>query len=70
LGNTGKNTGIDGGCYYHRGYPYYLARGNGQRLEDAWAVAVDIFQSIIVNKNSLVVVRSPMVSPEYEERTV
>lgn len=70
LGNTGKNTGIDGGCYYHRGYPYYLARANGQRLEDAWAVAVDIFQSIIVNKNSLVVVRSPMVSPEYEERTV
>lgn len=70
IGNTADDTGIDGGCYYTRDYPFYITRGTGDDVSDAWAVSVGSYQTLINNKNSLVVLRSPMVSPEYETRNV
>lgn len=70
IGDAKENTGIDGGVYYRRGYPFYISRYTGAALDDAWAVSVTSFQDMVRTKNSLVVLRSPMVSPEYEERTL
>lgn len=70
IGNTNNGSGIDGGCYYTRDYPFYISRYNGSRLEDAWAVASTAFQDVVNTKNSLIVLRSPMVSPEYEEKVL
>ena len=70
LGQSASNTGIDGGCYYRREVPFYVNKSEGATLDDAWAVSVTSYQLPITNKNSLVVLRSPMVSPEYEERTL
>ena len=70
LGNSSSDTGIDGGVYYAREYPFYLTKGNTGAINDGWAVAVGSYQTTINVKNSLVVLRSPMVSPEYEERVV
>lgn len=63
-------AGIDGGNYYHRSYTRYLPSGYGDTAEDAWAATSGSEQTTTIYKNSLVVLRSPMVSPEYEERTV
>lgn len=70
IGNSDSNAGIDGGAYYARDYPFYMSRYNGASLVDAWAVSTTSFQSWVSTKNSLIVLRSPMVSPEYEERTL
>lgn len=70
IGNSDSNAGIDGGVYYARDYPFYMSRYNGASLVDAWAVSTTAFQSWVSTKNSLIVLRSPMVSPEYEERTL
>ena len=42
----------------------------GDSLGNAWAVTVTTTQTAVETKNSLVVLRSPMVSPEYEERVL
>lgn len=70
IGETESGRGIDGGVYYRRDWPFYMTRYNGASLNDAWAVSVGSFQTPIDTKNSLVVLRSPMVSPEYEERVI
>lgn len=70
LGNASTDTGIDGGVYYAREYPFFLTKNSTGVINDGWAVAVGSYQTTIDVKNSLVVLRSPMVSPEYEERTV
>ena len=70
IGETSSPNGIDGGVYYRREYPFYISRFSGGTLNDAWAVSSGSYQTIINTKNSLVVLRSPMVSPEYEERTL
>ena len=69
LGNTWTDASIDGGCYYERWPANYILKAGGTTASKFWAVAMSA-QSITKTKNSLVVVRSPMVSPEYEERTV
>ena len=69
VGDSIEGSGTEGGVYYVRDYPFYLSKPSGSsKLQDAWAV-VNLDQGLIV-KNSLVVLRSPMVSPEYEERVV
>lgn len=70
IGNTTSGAGIDGGCYYTRDIPYYLTRYSGANIANCWAATVTSTQSVVPQLNSLVVLRSPMVSPEYEERTV
>lgn len=70
IGETNSGTGIDGGVYYRRDWPFYISRYTGASLVDAWAVSVASFQDTVSTKNSLVVLRSPMVSPEYEERVL
>lgn len=70
IGEAGSGIGIDGGVYYRRDWPFYMSRYSGGTLNDAWAVSVTSFQDKILSKNSLVVLRSPMVSPEYEERVI
>lgn len=71
IGDSDTGTGTDGGVYYRRDYPFYISRySGGTGLDDAWAVSVTSFQDMVATKNSLVVLRSPMVSPEYEERVL
>lgn len=70
IGDSDSGAGIDGGVYYRRDWPFYMTRYEGASLNDAWAVSVGSFQDAIDTKNSLVVLRSPMVSPEYEERVL
>lgn len=70
IGDSDSGAGIDGGVYYRRDWPFYISRYNGAGLSDAWAVSVTSFQDAVDTKNSLVVLRSPMVSPEYEERVL
>lgn len=67
IGNAYDDAGIDGGAYYRRDYPFYMSRNNGSTMSDAWAVTTTSFQDWVRVKNSLVVLRSPLVSPEYEE---
>ena len=60
----------DGGDYYYRERPWYIQKSNSGGfidMSEAWAVATGVE---VVGKNSLVVLRSPMVSPEYEEVVV
>lgn len=70
--SDGYGTFADGGPYYHREYPAYLPPTNSSEdyNKDAWAVSADSFQAPVDFKNTLVVLRSPMVSPEYEERII
>lgn len=70
ISDSTTGMGIDGGAYYKRDYPYYLVRSSGDSLGNAWAVTVTTTQTAVETKNSLVVLRSPMVSPEYEERVL
>lgn len=70
IGNSSTNSEIDGGTYYSRDYPFYMSGNNGSALKDAWAVSSTSFQTEVTTKNSLVVLRSPMVSPEYEEMVI
>lgn len=70
IGDSDSGAGVDGGVYYRRDWPFYMTRYDGASLNDAWAVSVGSFQDSIDTKNSLVVLRSPMVSPEYEERVL
>ena len=72
LGNTWTDAGIDGGCYYRRQPVYYVPKTGEESatsMSKYWAVS-NSAMAVLTTKNSLVVVRSPMVSPEYEERTV
>lgn len=59
----------EGGKYFERSYPTFVrkvGRVDGG-LDSVWAVSSESFQSPHVRENSLVVLRSPLVSPEYEE---
>lgn len=65
-----SGTPEDGGDYYNREKPFYIQKTGSSgfvSMSEAWAVATGIE---IRGKNSLVVLRSPMVSPEYEEVVV
>lgn len=71
VGNSNNNAGINGGVYYYRDYPFYISKGNvNDGFGDGWAVATTATQAAMMTKNSLVVLRSPMTSPVYEERTI
>ena len=72
LGDTWTDAGIDGGCHYRRQPVYYVPKtgqGGATSMSKYWAVS-NSAMAALNTKNSLVVLRSPMVSPEYEERTV
>ncbi|MBQ9650600.1 MAG: hypothetical protein IJV13_00290 [Prevotella sp.] len=60
----------DGGEYYREQPVQYMSGSFGGAAKDAWAVTTSSFQSIMQDKNSLVALRKPMVSPSYEEITV
>lgn len=58
----------DGGEYFVMSYPAYLTKYDADTgVRNAWAVSPESFQAPHRRMNSLVVLRSPMVSPEYEE---
>ena len=60
----------DGGEYYREQPVQYMSGSFGGAAQDAWAVTTSSFQSMMEDKNSLVALRKPMVSPSYEEITV
>lgn len=71
VSDSSTDTGIDGGAYYGVGSPTFLQRTqSGDSISTAWAVSSEPYFSDVTTKNSIVVLRSPMVSPEYETRTI
>lgn len=62
--------GDDGGTYFQLSYTVYMPKDVSAGVRDAWAVTTTSFQSAYSDENSLVVLRRPMVSPEYEEMTI
>lgn len=63
----------DGGYYYYKVAPAAITYYGDEELVFVgytWAMSAGGVQSVGTPINSLVVLRSPMVSPEYEERTI
>lgn len=57
----------DGGEYFEMSYVVFIPKSLTETVDESWEVTTTSFQSYYNGKNSLVVLRKPMVSPEYEE---
>lgn len=64
------SSGEDGGMYMFRYYYPFYSHSNAYDLKTVNAVWTDSFQAAVEIATTLVVLRSPLVSPEYEEITI
>ena len=70
LANGSQAVPDDGGDYFIMSYLVFMPKDNFAAVRSSWAVTTTSFQTNYEGANSLVVLRKPMVSPEYEEITI